>query len=516
MKKIICELCAGMDFTKEDDAFICKGCGTKYTLEQAKGMMKEVEDDAAPVGGGASAVNANQQQVDNLLVLASNAHEAKNNKDAENYCNKAIELDATNYKAWFLKGKAVGWSSNVENQRIVEAARSFKQAVDFAPADEKERLQEEAAKELSVLGLGGLGLCRIRFTQYPDEEELNRFVSSLESFVDSLSVLYSKEFSGGLMEEAFGSNPLSQKAQLKYFLVKERAEDAGVPEEFFSKMACILAGASVDAFIKIAKGYTQNSHPLPDDFQKCITEIGHCISLALMSVQTCRVKVEEDIKRYTCMIKMQESAINMTAYPDRNSYSRTWGLVESAKIKRRELIATYNEKIAEIEKAIKERADEEKKARIAAYWEEHADEKAALESEKKELEDEKTKLTAEIAEQDKIINAAEADRSVAVPSEVESNKIMGQIKELENDRSKLGIFSGKKKKQIDEEIAVLQGNINALKSKVEEEKRARNAAADKNAAPAKAKRDELQSRLDVVINRLSDIDAELTKDPAEE
>ena len=100
MKKIVCELCDGTEFVKEGGMFVCQGCGTKYTAEEAKSMMKEVE--GGPVVG-APAVNPNQQQIENLLLLASNAYSASNNEETEKYCNRAIEYDAMCYKAWFLR-----------------------------------------------------------------------------------------------------------------------------------------------------------------------------------------------------------------------------------------------------------------------------------------------------------------------------------------------------------------------------------------------------------------------------
>ena len=51
MKKIVCDLCESTEFTKEGGFFICQGCGTKYSLEEAKAMMREVEG-SAPVSAG--------------------------------------------------------------------------------------------------------------------------------------------------------------------------------------------------------------------------------------------------------------------------------------------------------------------------------------------------------------------------------------------------------------------------------------------------------------------------------
>lgn len=81
MKKIVCDLCGSMDFVKENGMFICQGCGTKYTLEDAKSMMAEVEDNSADVSSAAA--SSVQQQISNLLFLAQSAFEADNCEDAE-------------------------------------------------------------------------------------------------------------------------------------------------------------------------------------------------------------------------------------------------------------------------------------------------------------------------------------------------------------------------------------------------------------------------------------------------
>lgn len=45
MKRIVCEMCNGNEFIKENDLFVCQHCGTKYSLEDAKKMMIEVTVD---------------------------------------------------------------------------------------------------------------------------------------------------------------------------------------------------------------------------------------------------------------------------------------------------------------------------------------------------------------------------------------------------------------------------------------------------------------------------------------
>ena len=47
MKQLICEMCGGNDLIKQDGVFVCQNCGTKYTVEEAKKMMKEVVEKVA-------------------------------------------------------------------------------------------------------------------------------------------------------------------------------------------------------------------------------------------------------------------------------------------------------------------------------------------------------------------------------------------------------------------------------------------------------------------------------------
>lgn len=44
MKKIVCEMCECTEFVKEDGLFVCQECGCKYSMEEAKKMMKEVDE----------------------------------------------------------------------------------------------------------------------------------------------------------------------------------------------------------------------------------------------------------------------------------------------------------------------------------------------------------------------------------------------------------------------------------------------------------------------------------------
>ena len=77
----------------------------------------------------------------------------------------------------------------------------------------------------------------------------------------------------------------------------------------------------------------------------------------------------------------------------------------------------------------------------------HAEEKAALETEKQQLEERSKTLSTEIAELDKQINAAMSQvdglKLGIGPAEEESDALRGQVKYLESRRAQLGVFAGK-------------------------------------------------------------------------
>lgn len=493
MKKIVCELCDGTEFVKEGGMFVCQGCGTKYTAEEAKSMMKEVEGGATVAG--APVENPNQQQLDNIMLLASNAFSASNNEETENYCNRAIELDATCYKAWFLKAKAIGWSSKLDNNRIEEAAHSFCQAIDFAPEEEKDDLKKQATEELKRLGLACISLRKQNFGNNPSTSNYNGFKNDRLVLLKSLTVLL------------------------------QHGNIVGMPDGYLDEVATMMNDAAVAALNMAQAAWRKADHPSEKDLLTYLEWNGNICALLRDAISASDDDEEADIQRYKNLNRALEDPIG------KSSYTRQWvsyaseyrwfadkSLNDQAVSARRGEVRHNNDAIKKIQKSIAnkaaaeaKKAEEAKKARIKAYWDAHKEEKAKLDAEKKELADKKRNLIAEIANLTKQIDDAQPTGNV--PSEDETSKVSDQIKGLEEQRAKLGIFSGKEKKRLGEEIASLQGRLDSLKNKIDEEKKARAAEVDKKLAPIKAKKSELEQQVSAAEKRISAIEAELTKDP---
>lgn len=127
MRKLVCELCGSNDFTKDDQGlFVCDYCRTKYTPEQAKSMVVE----------GTVRVDRSGE-ASSLLSLAGNAVSCGNMREALDYSNRALEIDAESATAWYLKGTAVAQMSTREHLRLREMQQAYALAIHCASDEER-------------------------------------------------------------------------------------------------------------------------------------------------------------------------------------------------------------------------------------------------------------------------------------------------------------------------------------------------------------------------------------------
>lgn len=149
-------MCEGTEFAKQDGVFVCQSCGTKYSVEEAKKLMVEVEGETTPAAVVASAPTMqvavqNTAQIDSLMKLAYSSFESKNYEQAENFCNQVIAIDDRHYEAWKLKGEAINWQITSSNPRILEAFNCVMTAYRSLDEDGKTAKKEEILKTVKSL-----------------------------------------------------------------------------------------------------------------------------------------------------------------------------------------------------------------------------------------------------------------------------------------------------------------------------------------------------------------------------
>ena len=108
MKAIVCELCEGREFTKQDGMFICQGCGTRYTPDEAKAMMKEIEGEAV-----VTPVAKSNADLEKYLLLARRAKDSGNSADAAKYYGMAEAEDPNNWESSFYSVYFTAMQTNI-------------------------------------------------------------------------------------------------------------------------------------------------------------------------------------------------------------------------------------------------------------------------------------------------------------------------------------------------------------------------------------------------------------------
>lgn len=314
MKRLTCEMCGSTDLMKQDGVFICQTCGTKYSVEEAKKMMVEGTVEVA----GTVKID-DTARISNYYTMAENAYEAGNKQEAESYCNKIIEIDPSNYKAWFLKGKAAGWQSTLRNIRIEESVNCFTQAIDNAPEDEVEEIKAEAASEISSLSTALVRLSCDNFAKYPSEENKNDITNNLR-----LTKLYS------LL--------LFCKCDVK-------------PTEFFEEVATIMYAAVCAAWDnEITNDYQHSEHPSKYTWEQFKARCFSCMGILAEAIDLSDNDNQADIQRYKKIIDIMTQLVNSCSYKYSNGgYVREWSYNDETKLKFIDQIMKYHQRIKDID-----------------------------------------------------------------------------------------------------------------------------------------------------------------------
>lgn len=112
MAALVCDLCGGKLVMGASGIAVCDSCGMEHSADRMKEKVQEIK--------GTVRVD-NTHMITTYLEMTATALEAGNNEEAENYANKVIEIDPRSAKAWFYKGKAVGWQTTGRNNRYPES-----------------------------------------------------------------------------------------------------------------------------------------------------------------------------------------------------------------------------------------------------------------------------------------------------------------------------------------------------------------------------------------------------------
>lgn len=118
MKQMVCEMCGGTDLIKEDGVFVCKSCGCKYSVEEARKMMI---DGTVEVTGTVKVDNT--AQIENIRKMADDAFIAGNYEEAGASYNRLLELLPNDPMALLYKGICMLRTSKLADVKSSECIR---------------------------------------------------------------------------------------------------------------------------------------------------------------------------------------------------------------------------------------------------------------------------------------------------------------------------------------------------------------------------------------------------------
>ena len=147
MQKLQCELCGSIDIVRTDDGFfMCRHCGCKYTLEQAKAMLGTVE------------TTIGTAELNRLLKNAQTQADIGRLSEAESTYTEVTKQFPDDYRGWlgllkvnckiYLDGKRIYLPGHKFNSSPLEseAAQLFEWygiCQNLAPAEETEKIKAE-------------------------------------------------------------------------------------------------------------------------------------------------------------------------------------------------------------------------------------------------------------------------------------------------------------------------------------------------------------------------------------
>ena len=424
MKKITCEMCGSNDLLKKDGVFECQNCGTKYSLEEAKKMLVD----------GTVKIDR-KDDIEKYLEIIVSAAKAENFQEVELYANKIIEIDEKNALAWFAKGNAAGWQSNLDNNRLLESTMCWSKALHCCEKEQMNELVENLLTSLSGITMYLIELKCQNFSSNPNSANLNQLLDIKEVF-------------DPIIEFALNNNIYLDVKILISAAVNQIVD------------AIVLASNNASAFFGSSKGEkTKEKYTLWLDYMdNCITALKVIVNLA-----SSKETIENIFK---ILEQLQDEVINSCSYVKSDyGYDIDTTLNATAKaLRKKEKDGYLKEK-----QILLNRIEQEEKEKKQEYWEIHPDEKEALEKEilkeKEQLEAKKRKLDKLEAEKEKI----EQELKKNVPSQAELNSLQEKREKLETEKNNLGLFKSKEKKMVLEQINDIENKIDNISKKVAKE-----------------------------------------------
>ncbi len=347
MKKLICEICDATNFIKQNGVFECENCGTKYSVEEAKKITKDVNvnkpnllekdaefyyslaesyyydgdtDDKRKAESYCNkALEIEPNNYETCFLLTKIYYDFGNKSKAELYCNKVLEIEPNNYEACFLKAKIVA-SQQITKTNLKEIINCFIKAITLAPNDVCEELKIDVKSVIEPLLKNFLVDSCKYFSKFSNEKSGKELQESVQTVTNVMKLCSEVGVSTGLCS---------------------------------SKIAFMLTyDAFVPAFVNICEEFYSLQYPNDKNFFDFINKCGACLGILETAVNYEEGDVEFNITRYKLMIDIHKKCIAAKSYEyscDLGKYYLSKRLTEKAISSRIDIIMKCHEEIKKLD-----------------------------------------------------------------------------------------------------------------------------------------------------------------------
>lgn len=466
MAALVCDICGGKLVMGAGGIATCESCGMEHSQDRMKEKIQEIK--------GVVRVD-NSHMVDNWMKMGLDAANAGNQKEAYDYFTKVIEVEPNNWRAIFEKGKAGAWQSTLGNSRTAELYQAVKTALAIISTSNMPEAEVAENKNIFAVAIYNvnnafLDLRQQNFDKCDDkyydlhwdewwEVHYNQATANVSQTEDVISLI------ADLDDELSKKNVLEMKKHICEVL----------------QYICSCQDTYWDSYgknyLQCFGIYESTKKPFVEKYVQLVAEIR---------------EIEPDFRT------SKYSQIDPWDPPtqwDFNRYDK--------------LLSYWQKKDAETK-----RIQEENKAkkRFEEYWSEHSAEKQTFEQRLSAINEEKAQIQSTLSGfNDRIqkVQKEQEDQVADVSQELVALK--DQISSLETQKSKLGLFAGKQKKEIQAQINSLKATLPNIEEKVTRAKAAINSDIDAKLSQINANKKPFSDRLAALTNEENSINTELTK-----
>ena len=506
MKQLRCEMCGSSDLIKQDGVFVCQSCGCKYSVEEARKMMVEVEGTVEVTG---TVKVDDSEKKSKYLNMAFEARKAGNYDECGDYANRVLEMEPENAYAWLLKGVAVGWKSTLGNPRIDESIVAWNNTFKYMTA-------ESSLETIgSVMSTEYNSMLQSMYILYMDAAISSIGSGNADSYLKKAERLHDSNVKTNLQfgltyselakkldnsEELIDNNPFFHQTDFPFSKWKDTVKKA---QDIYNR--------SMQRDREIGNLSTKSQDSL-------------MVAAMLIFMIHKLVGAKDRLKAYDLAESITKDMENTLARlygrsSAANVFSENYSSIRKGRTDAKDLLKKIEDQENEKRQKAKERAEKEKEERVKKYWECHADEKQRLEQEKESEEKKIKEIQKQIEEIDKInqpeIKKLEEERKESTPSELEQKKKEEIQAEIAEKRNHCGIFKGKEKKALTEQLNIIQSELSQLREKAKEERLQKDSLFKEKINEIKKESKELAETILKCKSRIAEIQNELTREREE-